>query len=57
MANTRKLSRKQRKTAKRNARRELSKLREGLTQQQRVEWRKSGKGIRAFLAEAKKTAE
>ena len=54
MANTKSMSRRQRRVAKRNGRRALRQLCAGLTQQQGVEWRKSGKGIKAFLAEAQK---
>jgi hypothetical protein len=57
MANTKKMSRPERKRAKRKSRRELRKLRASLTREQQGELRKSKKGIKAFLAEAKKTAE
>lgn len=57
MANTKKMSRPERKRAKRKSRRELRKLRETLTPEQRSELRKSKKGVKAFVAEAKKTAE
>jgi hypothetical protein len=57
MANTKKMSRAERKRAKRKSRLELRKLRDSLTREQRSELSKSNKGIKAFLAEAKKTAE
>jgi hypothetical protein len=58
MANTKKLERTARKAAKRASRVELKKLNESLTRKRRAEFRKAGKGIKAFLAEAqKKTAE
>ena len=51
MANTKKLSKEERKSAKRAARRELSKLVESMTIKLRSEYRKSEKGLRAFIAE------
>lgn len=58
MANTKKLSRQDRKRTKRAARRELGKVNIGLGVKQRREFRKSEKGLKAFLAEKEKqTAE
>ena len=53
MANTKQLSREERKKARRKARQELKTLNRELTKAQRKKWQKSGQGIRAFLAEAK----
>lgn len=57
MANTKKLSRKERKQTKRAARRELRKLSEAMPVKQRSEYRKSEKGLKAFLAEKNAPAE
>jgi hypothetical protein len=57
MANTKKLDKSKRKAAKRTARKALTKLGTDLSRKQRGEFRKSGKGIKAFLAEAQKKAE
>ncbi|NOZ84755.1 MAG: hypothetical protein GXP49_00550, partial [Deltaproteobacteria bacterium] len=51
MADTKGLPKKERKRARRTARRELSKLYNGLTEKQRKRYRKwEKKGIKAFLA-------
>jgi len=57
MANTKKLARPERKQAKRALRKDYKKIKGGLTRKQRVELRKSGKSLKVFLAEAKKSAE
>jgi len=54
MASTKKLTPVERKRAKRTARRELKKLQGGLTLKQRAEFRKSAKGLKAFVAEQAK---
>ena len=54
MANTKKLPRPERRRAKRTARRALLQLHQGLSRKQLAELRKSGKGIKAFLAAAEK---
>ncbi|MBF0278660.1 MAG: hypothetical protein HQM13_12750 [SAR324 cluster bacterium] len=53
MANTQKLSREDRKKAKNQSRRELKKMIGELSKDQRKKWKKSGQGIKAFLAENK----
>ena len=57
MANTKKLSREERKAKKRQVRRELKKLYKGLPKKQRREFVGSGKSLKAYLAEKKKAAE
>ena len=54
MANTKKLSKDERQKAKRASRRALSDLYMSLTKAQRVEFKKSNKGIKRFIAEQKK---
>ncbi|MCB9555744.1 MAG: hypothetical protein H6707_06535 [Deltaproteobacteria bacterium] len=57
MANTRKLDSAARRQAKRQARKALRALHEGLSKKQRSELRKSEKGIKAFLEDVRKAAE
>ena len=57
MANTKNLSRPDRRNAKRKARKELSALRAGLTRKQLSALRKEPRGLKAFLAEQSKAAE
>jgi hypothetical protein len=57
MANTKQLSREERKQAKRKARAELRKLVTDMSTKERAEFRKSEKGLKAFLAEKKAAAE
>ena len=53
MANTKQLSREDRKKAKLKSRRAIKSLISELTKDQRKKWNKSGKGIKVFLAENK----
>jgi len=57
MANTKKLDPKARKKAKRTGRLAYSKIEASLTRKQRVEWRKSDKSLKVFLADAAKPSE
>lgn len=50
MANTKKLSREQRRATKRRQRRELKSLYQSLTKKQRAALRKEKQGIKKFLA-------
>lgn len=54
MADTKKLSRPERRKSKRKARKELTVLRAGLTRKQRSVLRKEPRGLKAFLAEQSK---
>lgn len=54
MANTKKLSRPERRKVKRKARKELTALRAGLTRKQQSTLRKEPRGLKAFLAEQSK---
>ncbi len=49
MANTKSLSRKERKSAKRKARHELQKMYRNLTSSQRTEFQKSEKSLKSFV--------
>ncbi len=51
MANTKQLSREDRKKAKIKARRAIKSLVSQLSKGQRKKWNKSGQGIKVFLAE------
>ena len=53
MANTKQLSREDRKKAKTKSRREIKSLIRGLSKDQRKKWNKSGQGIKLFLNENK----
>lgn len=57
MADTKKLDPKARKQAKRSSRKAYAQLKADLTRKQRVEWRKSDKSLRVYLADAAKPAE
>ena len=53
MANTKKLSKEERKKAKRHARHELKKLYQSLSKKQRSEFNASNVGIKKFVQELK----
>lgn len=54
MANTKKLTKDERKKAKRDSRKALKDLFQSLTKAQRSEFKKAKKGIKRFIAEQKK---
>ena len=56
MANTKKLTREERKSNKRTARLELKTLYRNLSDKQRTEFKKEKKGIKQFVQEIQKAA-
>jgi len=57
MANTKNLSREERKQSKRTSRQELKKLFQTLTRKQRAEFRKEKQGLKPFVAAQQAAAE